>query len=127
MEEIMIGYVTLGTNDIETARSFYDALLGEIGAKRIVDDGHITLWGTHPRRGLLGVIKPYNGEAASIGNGSMAAISVDSVETVGRLHAKALALGGSDEGAPGPRGKRKTEFAYCRDLEGHKLAFFCMR
>jgi catechol 2,3-dioxygenase-like lactoylglutathione lyase family enzyme len=123
----MIGYVTLRTNDIDTARGFYDALLGEMGAKRIVDDGHITLWGTNPRQGLLGVIKPYNGEAASIGNGTMAAIAVESVEMVGQMHAKALALGGSDEGAPGPRGKRKTEFAYCRDLEGHKLAFFCMR
>ncbi len=121
----MIGYATLGTNDIEKARTFYDALLGEIGAKRAVDDEHITLWATS-RTGLLGVIKPFNGEAATIGNGSMVAINVESAEIVANLHAKALALGGTDEGAPGPRGGGKSQFAYFRDLDGNKLAFYCM-
>ena len=122
----MIGYVTLGTNDIDKARGFYDALLGEIGATRIHDADRITVWGTKPTAGLLSVIKPFDGEAATVGNGTMVAIPVDSPEKVGEMHAKALSLGGSDEGAPGPRGSRKTEFAYCRDLDGHKLAFFCM-
>ncbi len=122
----MIGYVTLGTNSMEKAQGFYDALLGEIGAKRIVDSGHLTIWGSKPNSGMLGLIKPFNGEAATIGNGTMVAIPVASVEMVQTMHAKALSLGGSDEGAPGPRGTRKTEFAYCRDPEGHKLAFFCM-
>ncbi len=122
----MIGYITLGTNDIDRARAFYDPLLGELGASRIVDGGHITIWGTAPNRAMIGVIKPFNREPATVGNGSMAAIPVDSVEKVSEMHALALSLGGSDEGAPGPRGTRKTEFAYCRDPEGHKLAFFCM-
>ncbi len=122
----MIGYVTLGTNSMEKAQAFYDALLGEIGAKRIVDSGHLTIWGNKPNSGMLGLIKPFNGEAATIGNGTMVAIPVASAEMVQSMHAKALSLGGSDEGAPGPRGTRKTEFAYCRDPEGHKLAFFCM-
>lgn len=64
--------------------------------------------------------------AATVGNGTMVAIAVDSVEMVSKMHALALSLGGTDEGAPGPRGKRGTEFAYCRDLEGHKLAFYSM-
>ena len=122
----MIGYVTLGTNDIDRARGFYDALLGEIGVARIHDGDHITLWGIGRSGGLLGVIKPFDGEAATAGNGAMVAISVDSVDKVAQLHAKALSLGGADEGAPGPRGTRKNEFAYCRDLDGNKLAFFCM-
>jgi catechol 2,3-dioxygenase-like lactoylglutathione lyase family enzyme len=122
----MIGYITLGTNNIDQAREFYDALLGEIGASRIVDNGHLTIWGQSANNGMLGLIKPFNGENATVGNGTMAAIPVASKDMVGKMHAKALALGGTDEGAPGPRGTRKTEFAYCRDPEGHKLAFFCM-
>ncbi len=127
MDKNMIGYLTLGTNDIEKARGFYDAVLGEIGAQRFVNDAdRLTVWGVKPGAGMLAVIKPHDGELATVGNGSMAAVIVDNTETVDKLHAKALSLGATDEGAPGPRGKRKTEFAYCRDLEGHKLAFFCM-
>ena len=122
----MIGYMTLGTNDIEKAREFYDALLAEMGAGRILSGDNLTIWGTTPNSGMLGVIKPFDGEAATIGNGTMAAIPVASPEMVGKMHAKALSLGGSDEGAPGPRGTRNTEFCYCRDPEGHKLAFYCM-
>ena len=122
----MISYVTLGTNNMDQACGFYDALLGELWATRIVDSGHLTIWGKEANSGMLGVIKPFNGEAATTGNGSMAAIAVESRDMVGKLHAMALSLGGSDEGAPGPRGTRKTEFAYIRDPEGHKIAFFCM-
>jgi len=122
----MIGYATLGTNDLEKANGFYDALFSEIGAARIMHDDHMTVWGKKPGLGMFSVIKPYNGEEATVGNGSMAAIIVDSPETVAKLHAKALTLGGSDEGAPGPRGQGQMDFGYCRDLEGHKLAFYCM-
>lgn len=120
----MIGYVTLGTNDIEKATAFYDALLGEIGAKRIVSDDRLRMWSVARGQPMLAVIKPYNGEKATIGNGTMPALLVDSAETVSTLHAKALSLGGTDEGAPGPRGAGKLFFGYCRDPEGHKLAFY---
>lgn len=123
----MIGYVTLGTNDIEKATGFYDALLGELGARRIVSDDHIRMWSVAKGAPMLSVIKPYNGEPATIGNGTMPAIAVDSIEKVAQLHAKALELGGTDEGAPGPRRNDTMEFGYIRDLEGHKLAFYCMR
>lgn len=122
----MIGYTTLGTNDLEKARGFYDALLGELGATRIMSDDHITVWGTKPGLGMLAAIKPHNGEAATAGNGAMVAIMVENPETVAKMHAKALELGGSDEGAPGPRGAGTMNFGYCRDPEGHKLAFYCM-
>ncbi len=124
----MLGYVTLGTNEIEKARGFYDALLGEIGAKRFSNDGdRLTVWGVKPGQGMLAVIRPHDGKDATIGNGSMAAFALENSDAVDKLYAKALELGASDEGAPGPRGGGQMYFAYCRDLEGHKLAFYCMK
>lgn len=121
----MIGYVTLGTNNFEKAGEFYDALLGEIGARRVMEDDHIIIWSTKPGASMLSVIKPNNGEPATVGNGTMVALLVDDLATIERLHAKALALGGTDEGAPGLRGDTMS-FGYVRDLEGNKLAFYCM-
>ena len=122
----MIGYTTLGTNDLERAQGFYDALLGELGAGRIMENDRITIWGTKPGQGMVAVITPFDGKDATPGNGTMVAIAVDSPETVARVHAKALELGGSDEGEPGPRGGGQANFGYCRDLDGNKLAFYCM-
>ncbi|MCF8466781.1 MAG: VOC family protein [Sneathiella sp.] len=120
----MIGYITLGTNNIDKATEFYDALLGEMGAKRVVTSDRLRMWSVARGQPMLAVIKPYDGEPATVGNGTMPAILVDSADTVTKLHAKALALGGTDEGAPGPRSGGKMFFGYCRDLEGHKLAFY---
>ena len=127
----MIGYVTVGTNDLERARGFYDVLLGEIGARRVMqfDQNGFTMYGTGARAPGLAVTKPYNGEAAQPGNGAMAAIALDAREKVDRLHAKALELGGSDEGAPGQRGPEGDNAfygAYFRDLDGNKLCAFCI-
>jgi len=121
----MIGYVTLGTNNFEKAGEFYDALLGEIGARRVMEDDHIIIWSTKPGAAMLAVIKPNNGEPATVGNGTMVAILVEDLATIERLHAKALELGSTDEGAPGLRGDTMS-FGYVRDLEGNKLAFYCM-
>jgi catechol 2,3-dioxygenase-like lactoylglutathione lyase family enzyme len=121
----MIGYVTLGTNDLPRAAAFYDALLAEIGAERLWDFGRGIAWGVAQDRPSLALMKPYDGQPASVGNGVMVALVVDRRELVDRLHAKALALGGRDEGPVGPRG----EGFYCgyfRDLDGHKLNLFCM-
>ena len=127
----MIGYVTLGTNDLDKARAFYDALLGELGATRKMEfpETGFTLYGTGDRRPGIAVTRPYDGKAASAGNGNMAAIAADSRATVNRLHAKALELGGSDEGAPGlrtPEGPGAFYGAYFRDLDGNKLCVFRM-
>ena len=122
----MIGYVTLGTNDLARARAFYDALLGEVGIRRIMEFGDSgTAWGIAMDKPALGIMKPYNKQPATAGNGTMVAIVVDSPDKVKRLHAKALALGGQDEGAPGPRGEGFYA-AYFRDLDGNKLNVFCM-
>ena len=121
----MIGYVTLGTNDLPRAAAFYDALLGELGAKRFMEFDTFILWGISPKLPSLGVIKPYDKKEACIGNGTMVALVVDSPAKVDALHAKALSLGATDEGAPGPRGP--TFYGgYFRDLDGNKLNFFCM-
>ena len=127
----MIGYVTLGTNDLDKARAYYDALLGEIGATRKMEfqETGFTLYGTGDRRPGIAITRPYDGNPATVGNGNMTAIAADSRETVDRLHAKAIALGGSDEGAPGlrsPEGPQAFYGAYFRDPDGNKLCVFRM-
>ncbi|MBC3910031.1 VOC family protein [Undibacterium umbellatum] len=122
----MIGYITLGTNDVKRAAAFYDALLAEIGAKRTMESEGFVAWGVSPKHPALGIITPFNGEAATVGNGSMAALVVKTKEQVQALHNKALELGGKDEGAPGPRGDSGFYAAYFRDLDGNKLNAFCM-
>ena len=122
----MIGYVTLGTNDIERAAAFYDELLAVYGAKRGMQSDKMILWSSSkPGRPSLGVIKPYDKNAASVGNGTMGALGIDDPAKVDELHKKALALGGKDEGAPGSRGGGFYG-AYFRDLDGNKLCVFCM-
>jgi len=127
----MLGYMTFGTNDLDLARAFYDELLGELGATRKMqfDESGFTLYGTGARSPGLAITRPYDGGPASVGNGNMAALAAGSREMVDRLHAKALALGGSDEGAPGlrtPEGPRAFYGAYFRDLDGNKLCAFHM-
>src|ERR1700728_5037572 len=100
----MIGYVTLGTNDLKRAAAFYDALVGEIGAKRMMENDDFVAWSVKPDQPGLGVTKPFDKKPATVGNGVMVALMVDSSAKVDALHRKALQLGGSDEGAPGQRG-----------------------
>lgn len=121
----MIGYVMLGTNDMPRAIAFYDALLGELGAKRFMETDKFVIWGTNPSAPMLGVTLPFNGEAATFGNGTMVALALDSHERINALHQKALALGATDEGAAGPRGQGFYA-GYFRDLDGNKLNFFKM-
>lgn len=120
----MIGYVTLGTNDMARATSFYDALLETFGVKHLMEGEKMVLWGTSFEEPSLAIMKPFDGKTASVGNGVMVALQATSREAVAALHAKALELGGTDEGAPGPRGDGFYA-GYFRDLDGNKLnAFF---
>ncbi len=121
----MIGYVTLGTNDLDRAAAFYDELLKLIGAARFMEEARFVAWATSPEVPGLSVTKPYDGKPATVGNGGMVALVVDAPEKVDLLHAKALDLGGVDEGAPGPRGDGFYA-AYFRDLDGNKLNAFCI-
>lgn len=127
----MIGYSTLGSNDIAAARGFYDALLDLLGAKRIMefsdDLGGFTMWGAGRGKPGLAVTRPYDRGRAVPGNGSMVALTVDTRAKVDAIHAKALELGGTDEGAPGVRGEEGPQAfygAYFRDLDGNKLCVF---
>jgi catechol 2,3-dioxygenase-like lactoylglutathione lyase family enzyme len=125
----MIGYATVGVNDLERARSFYDALMGVVDAKRLMsmpDAQGMTLYGTGMDRPMVAITKPYDGGAATPGNGAMIALAADSREQVDRLHAKAVELGGADEGAPGLRQPEEMGFygAYWRDPDGNKFCAF---
>jgi predicted lactoylglutathione lyase len=122
----MIGYVTLGTNDLERAAGFYDELLGVIGAKRFMEEEQFIAWAVAPDKPAISATKPYDGNPATVGNGMMVALAMKNPEQVQALHAKALELGGADEGAPGPRGDGGFYAAYFRDLDGNKLNAFCM-
>ncbi len=122
----MIGYVTLGTNKHEEAATFYDALLGEIGASRFMETDSFIAWAVSPDKPALSIIKPADGNEACVGNGVMVALAMDSTEKVDSFHAKALELGAADEGAPGSRGDGGFYAGYFRDLDGNKLNAFCM-
>ena len=121
----MIGYITLGTNDLARAAAFYDELLAELGARRYMESDKFVAWAVRPDVPSLGVIKPFDGHAATAGNGTMVALAVDRPELVDRVHRKAMALGARDEGAAGPRGEGFYA-GYFRDLDGNKLNIYCL-
>lgn len=122
----MIGYVTVGTNDIVKAAAFYDELMAELGAGRFLEDERFIAWAAAPDQPGFSVSKPFDGNVATIGNGTMTAFVVDSTAKVDTVHAKAMALGAADEGAPGERGDGFYA-GYFRDLDGNKLNVFCMK
>ncbi len=117
----MIGYITLGTNDFERAVSFYDELLATIGIKRLWRHETMAAWGPSREQPALCLTTPFDREAATVGNGVMIALKVTSQEQVKSLHAKAIELGGKNEGDPGPRGEHGFYGGYFRDLDGNKL------
>lgn len=119
----MIGYVTLGTNDLPRAVAFYDKLLLTLGAKRVYEIDRGVGWGTSEESPSLAIMKPFDGRAATCGNGAMVALAADSRDRVDALHRLAMHLGATDEGAPGPRGEGFYA-AYFRDLDGNKLSCF---
>jgi len=121
----MIGYVTLGTKDLARAAEFYDAIARELGTGRMMENEKFIAWGK-PGGGGLGLTYPNNGEAATVGNGVMVALKASDKAQVDRLHALALALGGSCEGPPGDRGGGFYA-AYFRDRDGNKLNAFIMQ
>ncbi len=121
----MIGYVTLGTNDLEKAVNFYDQLLGSIGAGRFMETEQFVAWTVSPEQPGLSVTKPFDGKEATVGNGVMVAIALDAPEKVDAFYQKAMELGAICEGAPGPRGEMSGFYAgYFRDLDGNKLNAF---
>lgn len=122
----MIGYVTLGTNDLPRAAVFYDAIAKHFGVGRMMDFETFIAWGDMGGAPGVAATKPFDEKAATVGNGTMVALQADSPETVQAVYDTALAHGGSDEGAPGPRGDDGFYAGYFRDPDGNKLNVFCM-
>lgn len=119
----MIGYVTIGVSDLEKGKAFWGNLLEPLGARPLMDMGRIVLYGTGEGP-LLGVCIPWDEKEPHPGNGNMVAFSASSREEVDKLYARALELGGTDEGEPGERGP--TFYGgYFRDPDGNKAVFFC--
>ena len=121
----MIGYVTLGTNDREKSAKFYDALCGELGVGRMMENEQFIAWGKPGAGAGIGLTKPFDGNAASVGNGVMVALEAADQDQVKRLYDIALANGGTCEGPPGPRGEGFYA-GYFRDPDGNKLNAFVM-
>jgi catechol 2,3-dioxygenase-like lactoylglutathione lyase family enzyme len=122
----MIGYVCIGTNDLPRASAWFDALLADLGARRVMEGERYVAWRASPQMPALAVFIPFDGQPATIGNGAMVALAVREPAQVHALHARALGLGAQDEGAPGPR-PNGFYAAYFRDLHGNKFNVFCMQ
>jgi catechol 2,3-dioxygenase-like lactoylglutathione lyase family enzyme len=123
----MLGYVTIGARDSEASGKFYDAVLDPLGDERKFADGGWIGYGPKGSEAhYCYVCPPFNGEAATGGNGSMLAFKAPSQEAVDAAYAAGLAHGGSDEGKPGFRPPEGTEFygAYLRDPTGNKLCVY---
>ena len=121
----MIGYVTLGTNDLPRAAKFYDALLAGVGGKRMMENEQFIAWSASKDGAGIGLTKPFDGNKATVGNGVMVALEAKDPAQVDAMYKKAMELGATDEGPPGLRGGTFYA-AYFRDLDGNKLNFFCM-
>ena len=121
----MIGSVTVGTNDLPRAAAFYDALATHFGVGRMMDTESCIAWGEWGGGPGIAATKPFDGQAASVGNGVMVALEVKTPEAVDAIYATAMANGGSDEGAPGPRGDEGFYAGYFRDPDGNKICVCC--
>ena len=127
----MIGYVTVGTNDLARAAKFYDAIAAEMGVGRMMDFETFIAWGQWGGGAGIAATKPFDGNEASVGNGVMVALEAKSREQVDKIYEIALANGGSDEGAPGQRGEPDENgmafyAGYFRDPDGNKLNAYIM-
>ncbi|GGE38357.1 lactoylglutathione lyase [Agaricicola taiwanensis] len=124
----MFAYAMLGTNDLPKALRFYDALMALLGQERCWTGENEASWGALDAQGVgFCVTRPFDGEAARVGNGVMLAFKTPTAELVKTLHETALEMGGTSEGAPGLRPHYGDGFyvAYARDPDGNKIAFVC--
>ncbi len=121
----MIGYTTVGTNDFDKAAAFYDALFGSRGIKRTMEAENYLVWGKDMESPAFSIVHPHDGKEATVGNGVMIALEMENEDAVKTFYNKAIELGASCEGEPGPRGD-SFYAAYFRDLDGNKLNGFCV-
>lgn len=121
----MIGYITLGANDIKLLADFYDSLFAGLNIGRVYTYENFVAWGENKEAILLGITKPFDGKAATVGNGVMVGLKASSEQQVDELYHLALSLGAEDEGSPGLRSSQYY-CAYFRDPAGNKLNFHTM-
>jgi catechol 2,3-dioxygenase-like lactoylglutathione lyase family enzyme len=121
----MIGYVTVGTNDLPRAVAFYEKLFSSIGATRIMEDERGVAWTNGPMSPGFGVMIPFNNEPATYGNGTMVALVMETKAKVDEFYRTALSLGAKDDGPPGQRSDNFYA-AYFRDFDNNKIAAFFM-
>ena len=121
----MIGYVTLGSNDLQRAAMFYDQLFAELGVGRMMETEQFIAWNGIGDGPGVALTKPFDGQQATVGNGTMVAFMMDSPDTVDRMYNKAIELGATCEGPAGPRGD-SFYAGYFRDPDGNKCNFFYM-
>ena len=124
----MLSHCTIGINDMEKAESFYDQLLSLLNGSQIFKTERAIFYSFGEGKPRLSITRPFDGKAATHGNGSMVGLAASSNEQVDAVHAKALELGGTSEGEPGIRGKGDVAAygAYFRDPEGNKFGIFNM-
>lgn len=124
----MFSHVTMGTNDMERARAFYDAVLATLGHACFTKGKHHTGYGK-PDSDQVWLLSPFDRQPASPGNGCHVAFLAPDRASVDAFHAAALAHGGTDEGKPGLRAHYHANYygAYARDLDGNKIQAVCHR
>ena len=120
----MIGYVTLGVSDMERAKTFYAGLFAKKGGRVVLDSGRIAFISVARGQPMVAVCEPYDKGDPTPGNGSMVAFTADSKKEVDQMHARALELGATDDGAPGQRIPDRFYGAYARDPDGNKFCFY---
>ena len=120
----MIGFVMVGTNNLNKAISFYDVLLETINLKRIVTNEKYAGYSSNenPENIEFYVTSPANKEKATYGNGTQISFLVNSKDTVDKFYNLGIKLGGKDEGAPGIRSG--DYYCYLRDLDENKVCAF---
>lgn len=117
----MIGYTSVGTNDLPRSAAFYDELLGSFGAQRVFEMPDFIVWAMSENTPAFSVHIPVDGNAATVGNGTMIALSGSSRAQVDEIYKKAIDMGALSEGAPGQRHENGFYAAYFRDPDGNKL------
>ena len=120
----IFSFVMVGTNDLEKSSKFYDAVLVHLGMKRVTITERYIGYG-HSSEVKFYITKPHNKETATVGNGTMVALSAETKEAVDKFHVTALENGAVNEGDPGPRSDGNY-YAYVRDIDGNKIAARCI-
>ena len=123
----MIGYVMVGTNNLDQSIKFYDELLEVLDLERTEKDEVCAGYSQRNSNGKIEfyVTKPFNKEKATVGNGSQISFQTSSRELVDKFHDVGINLGGASEGSGGERPKGSgVYYSYIRDLDGNKICAF---